>query len=183
MSSQNDQIYSGFGPKFVIRVKKHPKHIEISVVAPCYNEEENIGIFLSRLQNVLTESDISYEIIIRRRNFIQSGRNKCNDKNGNVPKWYDLSLEFHNWDLDTYGDVMRYYWRERDAGGSSFDVTYTLPAGKFKVLGQEINFGALSLKLKVDGIGNDWDLNEELVYYCEDQGKTYSTGRVLFTLD
>ncbi len=40
------------------------RHIEISVVAPCYNEEKNILPFLNRLDAIMLETGFSYEVII-----------------------------------------------------------------------------------------------------------------------
>ena len=40
------------------------KHIEISVVAPCLNEEANIPLFLERLDNTMSENELDYEVIV-----------------------------------------------------------------------------------------------------------------------
>ena len=45
-------------------MRKDNRHIDISVVAPCYNEEANIPLFLHRLDKVMHENDIHYEVII-----------------------------------------------------------------------------------------------------------------------
>ena len=40
------------------------RHIDISVVAPCCNEEASIPLFLKRLDKVMNEIDLKYEVII-----------------------------------------------------------------------------------------------------------------------